>query len=43
MTDDSSTKDVPIITHLRTKDVDELAEFVRGMFGESPSTTLKKG
>ena len=30
MQDDSSTKDVPIITQLKTNDADELAEFVRG-------------
>lgn len=41
MKDDSSTKDVPIITNLRTNDVDELAEFFRGWNQEY--IQLKKG
>ncbi|MDJ0679912.1 MAG: helix-turn-helix domain-containing protein [Xenococcaceae cyanobacterium MO_167.B52] len=41
MTDYSSTKDVPIITNLRTNDVEELAEFVRGWNQEH--IQLKKG
>ena len=41
MTDDSSTKDVPIITNLRTNDLDALAQFVRGWNQEY--IQLKKG
>ncbi|MGK7947574.1 MAG: hypothetical protein AB4368_01885 [Xenococcaceae cyanobacterium] len=41
MPDDSSTKDVPIITHLKTNDVDELAEISKGW--DEEFVQLKKG
>ena len=41
MKDDRSTNDVPIITHLRTNDADELAEFAQGWNQEY--LQLKKG
>ena len=41
MKDNRSTNDVPIITHLRTKDADELAEFAQGWNQEY--IQLKKG
>ena len=41
MQDDRSTKDIPIITHLRTNDADELAEFTQGW--DQEHIQLKKG
>ena len=41
MQDDNSTKDVPLITHLKTNDVDEIVIFARGW--DQEYTQLKKG